>query len=90
MIELGGLVVLRMVYSGHIRQGMVVLDQPVVLPEGLPVRVEVTESDGPSRTSGASTETPGRRLLKFAGRAVGLPPDAARNHDHYLYGTAKQ
>ncbi len=79
-----------MVYNGHIRQGIVVLDQPVVPPEGLPVRVEVTEADSPSLPSGGQAETPGRRLLKYAGKAVGLPPDAARNHDHYLYGTAKR
>ena len=28
-----------MVYTGHIRQGLVVLDEAVVLPEGAPVRV---------------------------------------------------
>jgi hypothetical protein len=32
----------------------------------------------------------GQKLLKFAGRAKGLPPDAARNHDHYLYGVPKR
>jgi hypothetical protein len=79
-----------MVYNGHIRQGIVVLDQPVVLPEGLPVRVEVAEAQSPPSSTGGQTESPGQRLLKYAGKAVGLPSDAARNHDHYLYGTAKR
>jgi len=26
-------------------------------------------------------------LLKFAGLAKGLPPDMAKNHDHYIHGT---
>jgi Arc/MetJ-type ribon-helix-helix transcriptional regulator len=30
------------------------------------------------------------KLRKLAGSAPGLPPDAAINHDHYLYGTPKQ
>ena len=59
------------------------------LPEGLPVRVEVPEN-APAKPSGGLGETAGQRLLKFAGKAVGLPPDAARNHDHYLYGTVKR
>jgi hypothetical protein len=30
------------------------------------------------------------KLRALAGTAEGLPPDAARNHDHYLYGLPKQ
>jgi hypothetical protein len=71
-----------MVYPGHIKQGRVVFDLPVALPEGLPVRVEVLESATPSSSSDAKSETAGQRLLKYAGKAVGLPSDAARNHDH--------
>jgi hypothetical protein len=78
-----------MVYRGHVRQGLVVLDPTVVLPEGVEVRVEVPETA--SQTSLDSREdTPGRRLLKYAGKAVGLPSDAARNHDHYIHGAAKR
>jgi hypothetical protein len=35
-----------MTYRGHIRNGVAVLDTPVVLPEGTPVRVEVEHADG--------------------------------------------
>jgi len=79
-----------MVYSGHVKQGMVVFDLPVALPEGLPVRVEVLESTIAPSSSDVQSETAGQRLLKYAGKAVGLPSDAARNHDHYLYGAAKR
>ena len=34
--------------------------------------------------------TVSRALANFAGKAKGLPPDAARNVDHYLYGHAKR
>jgi hypothetical protein len=78
-----------MVYLGHVRQGLVVLDPTVVLPEGLEVRVEVPETSS-STSAVAQDDTPGRRLLKYAGKAVGLPPDAARNHDHYIHGAARQ
>jgi len=30
------------------------------------------------------------KLLKLAGRREPLPPDAARQHDHYLYGLPRQ
>ena len=79
-----------MVYSGHVKQGMVVFDQPVVLPEGLPVRVEVLETATTALPSNVQGESAGQRLLKYTGKAVGLPSDAARNHDHYLYGAAKR
>jgi hypothetical protein len=78
-----------MVYSAHVKAGLVVFDQPVTLPEGLEVRVEVPETTPPAAPD-AKEDTPGRRLLKYAGKAVGLPVDAARNHDHYLYGAAKR
>ena len=34
-----------MTYRGHIRQGVAVLDEPVNLPDGTPVRVAVDRSD---------------------------------------------
>jgi hypothetical protein len=79
-----------MVLSGHVKNGTIIFDQTVTLPDGLPVRVEVTENVTYPSYSDAPSETAGRRLLKYAGKAVGLPPDAARNHDHYLHGTAKR
>jgi hypothetical protein len=29
-------------------------------------------------------------LLRFAGKAKGLPSDLAANHDHYLHGLPKR
>ena len=79
-----------MVYSGHIKNGVVVFDQPVVLPDGLEVCIEVPETAPTPPACEAQIPTPSETLLKYAGKAVGLPEDAARNHDHYLYGTPKR
>ncbi len=32
----------------------------------------------------------GKKLLALAGKAKGLPPDMAANHDHYLHGLPKR
>jgi hypothetical protein len=70
-------------YSGRVRNGVVVLDEGAPLNDGTPVKVEpLTES---------SDDRPAiyDRLLELAGTAEGLPPDLARNHDHYLHGTPR-
>jgi hypothetical protein len=77
-----------MVYTGHVKNGAIVLDEPVTLPEGVAVRIELAETtDTADEESGPSfTE----RYAQFIGKAEGLPEDAAENHDHYLYGTPKR
>jgi hypothetical protein len=79
-----------MIYRGHVKNGVVVLDDPVTLPEGVAVKVECAAGQAEQPVRDASRETLGQKLLKYAGKATGLPPDAARNHDHYLYGTPKE
>jgi hypothetical protein len=32
----------------------------------------------------------GKKLLALAGKAKGLPPDMAANHDYYLHGLPKR
>jgi len=72
-----------MTYRGHVENGAVVLDESVSLPEGAEVRVELLAEKG-------GEPTLREVLLKYAGKAKGLPTDAARNLDHYLYGAPKQ
>jgi hypothetical protein len=74
-----------MTYRGHVRNGVVVLDGPALPPEGVTVKVEPLE-DSPA----AETPNIWAKLCQLAGRARGLPDDAAENHDHYLYGTPKR
>jgi hypothetical protein len=79
-----------MVYRGHVEKGVVVLDDAVTLPEGLAVKIEPSPAEPQEAAIDDSGETFGHKLLKHAGKAVGLPSDLAENHDHYLYGTPKR
>lgn len=79
-----------MIYRGHVRNGVVVLEDSVDLPEGAEVRVEIVKPPAGEPSSARQQPTLGQKLLKYAGKAVGLPCDAARNHDHYLYGARKR
>jgi hypothetical protein len=79
-----------MVYRGHVVKGVVVLDDAVKLPEGLVVTVEPSATGRQQATSDEVGETLGQKLLRHAGKAIGLPGDLAENHDHYLYGTPKR
>lgn len=77
-----------MTYQGHVERGRVVLDEPAVLDEGTRVRIEVL----PATHFVEQERIPSlaKRLAPIIGKAKSLPPDAAENHDHYLYGTPKQ
>ena len=79
-----------MTVRGRVKNGVVVLEPGIALPEGAAVRLEITASQEGQVEVDENGRTLGQKLLKYAGKAVGLPPDAARNHDHYLYGTPKR
>lgn len=70
---------------GHIQNGVVVFDAPNTLPDGTQVKVEpvVSPENSPKRTLL-------ERLGDVVGKVEGLPPDASRNVDHYLYGHPKK
>ncbi len=67
------------------KNGVIVLDEDVRIPDGTPVSVEVAH-DGDD--SPPTYEIPSllERLSSVVGAAEGLPPVAAANIDHYLYG----
>ena len=67
-------------YRGHVENGVVVLDEPVKLPEGTQVRVELA---GPQSTTLAE------RLKDVIGIIDG-PADLAEQHDHYAHGKPKR
>jgi len=73
-----------MEYRGRVKGGVVVLEAGASLPEGLEVRVAPVPADEQDR------RTIWEKLRALAGSAPDLPPDAAPNHDHYLYGTPKR
>lgn len=79
-----------MVYTGQIRNGAVVFDNGSP-PEGAKVRVEVLDAPAPIvQTTGPKTGGVWAVLRKYAGSVKGLPPDFARNHDHYIHGAPKK
>jgi hypothetical protein len=70
-----------MTYKGHIKNGSVVLDEAVALPDGAEVTVDLVATRPP---------VPLAELLKdVIGKASGLPPDASSQKRHYLYGHPK-
>jgi hypothetical protein len=80
-----------MTLEGRIANGVVVFNEPVSLPDGTPVRVEVVATPSPKDQDAA--ERSGHFLNHYKsviGTVDDLPADAALNHDHYLYGLPKK
>ena len=79
-----------MTYRGKMKNGVVVLDDPTAIPEGADVSVRPVK--GKARKGGGQSRptTMYERYKPFIGKAKGLPPDLAMNHDHYLHGRPKQ
>ncbi len=74
-----------MSFTGHVKNGVVVFDEPVPLPEGTVVEVAVRDSASDSRPSLWD------RLKDVVGKADGLPADASTRVDHYLtHGLPKE
>lgn len=69
-----------MTYKGVVKQGAVILDRQIDLPDGTEVQVQPLE-EGP---------TWAEVFKDIIGKAEGLPSDFARNHDHYLHGAPKK
>jgi hypothetical protein len=74
-----------MVYRGHVENGIVVFDDLADLPDGLEVKVEPIGNPEEERALDEDGLTLGQKLLKHAGKAVGLRADLASNHDHCFY-----
>ena len=72
-----------MTFRGRVRNGVIIFDPPVTLPEGAEVEVSaaVDETDAP---------TWAEVFKDVTGKAEGLPADMARNHDHYIHGAPKK
>jgi hypothetical protein len=70
------------VYRGHIKGGVVVLDPEVKLPEGIEVRVEPVLP--------TARRTLAEQLGDLIGSVPELPADMAAQHDHYLHGAPKR
>ena len=74
-----------MTYHGTVRNGVIVLPEGIVLPDGLSVEVHAPESNEPALEQHESIYD-----FDFEKLAVDTGiPDLAINHDHYLYGLPK-
>ena len=69
--------------QGTVKNGVVVPENDVVLPEGAAVRIEIGTVKEPH-------ESLRQMLLRYAGWAEDLPADFAAEHDHYIHGTPKR
>jgi hypothetical protein len=69
-----------MTYRGTVKNGVVVLPPEARIPDGTEVQIEPVNEP----------PTWGEVFKDVIGAAEGLPPDMARNHDHYLHGAPKQ
>lgn len=78
-----------MVYQGTVQNGVVVLENGIHLPDGVPVRVELLERAEESQKPQVDTSEldPVWRMGELA-VDTGIP-DLAVNIDHYLYGHPK-
>lgn len=80
-----------MTYLGHVKQGKVILDGTAELTDGTRVEVRPIVKRPTGRVRKRSVKPAVTRgLLALAGKAKGLPRDAARNVEHYLYGHPKR
>lgn len=75
------------ILKAHFDGKVIVPEEPVDLPTGRILEVRVEPVEPPQRPKTAL-----EKLVELAEKfpAGGLPPDAAAQHDHYLYGTPKR
>jgi hypothetical protein len=72
-------------FAGTVQNGVIVLDNTHSLPEGTKVKILVDTGVEP-----CDKTTLRERLLRLSGTVDDLPPDMARNHDHYIHGARKK
>ena len=78
-----------MTLRGRVEHGTLVLSNPVGLPDGTDVEVEVRPVAGATQ-AGLNEPTWGEVFADVAGTVEGLPADMADNHDHYIHGAPKK
>ena len=64
---------------GRVQKGVVVLEDPQSLDEGAEVTVQPIKSKNGATKSKKKSVTVSQALLRLAGKAKGLPPDASQS-----------
>ena len=82
---------------GRVQKGVVVLDDPKSLEDGAEVSVRpLKPKNSPLKSQNSTVKTKKKSvtvsqgLLRLAGKAKDLPPDASQNLEHFLYGHTKR
>ena len=80
-----------MTLHGHVENGTIVFETPLMLPDGAAVEVQVI-AVAPNQVAATASATTSllERMKDFVGTFEGLPPDASVNLDHDLYGSPKR
>ena len=83
--------------KAHFDSKVIVLDEPVDLPKGKPLLVQIDVVQPPKPPKPAKKPKRRRKgqsvwnwLAENAVDDANLPTDLAHQHDHYLYGTPKK
>jgi hypothetical protein len=77
-----------MTYRGRVKNGVIVFDPPVALPEGSQVTVETLPDQG--GPAAPSMPTLAERYAAIIGSVDGLPADLSEQHDHYIHGAPRR
>ncbi len=77
-----------MSFIGEIKNGTVVFDAEIGLPDGTVVQVILRDGET-SATENTHELSHYDRYKDIIGAATGLPEDFAGNHDHYIHGAPK-
>ena len=72
-----------MTITAQVQNHSIKLPDDVLIADGTMVTIQTVDEVPGEKAAGAW-------MLKYAGIADDLPPDAAAQHDHYLYGTPKR
>lgn len=79
-----------MTYHGHIENGVIVLDEPANLKNGVKVRVELLSEVETAKESAVPPGSHFEHYKSVIGAIDDLPADFAAQHDHYVNGTPKK
>lgn len=84
-----------MTYRGHVKNGVVVLEPPVDLPDGAEVEVRLLarrdEPEAHQRHESVERPAWAKKALELSRRMPrDLPEDLAEQHDHYIHGAPKR
>ncbi len=84
--------------SGVVQNGQIVLEDPLPIPDGTPIQIEVVNNGSTKPAEPASDEelvteeeAATHPLLWLARHAIASDrTDGADEHDHYIYGSPKR